>query len=72
MFGRVVGISLLSPCVLRMRRKAGERKWERANVTAAPRSAYLLTGAARSQWEHNIPPVDALRYSITFRNLREG
>jgi alkylated DNA repair dioxygenase AlkB len=70
-FGETVGVSLLSPCVLRLRRKAGERKWERANVKAEPRSAYLLTGSARTVWEHSIPPVDALRYSVTFRNLRE-
>src|SRR3712207_3877613 len=28
-FGRVVGISLLSPCVFRMRREAAKKKWER-------------------------------------------
>ena len=71
-FGEVVGVSLLSPCVLRLRRKVGEKKWERVNVTAEPRSAYLLTGAARTEWEHSIPAVEAPRYSITFRNLREG
>jgi alkylated DNA repair dioxygenase AlkB len=71
-FGEVIGVSLLSPCVLRMRRKVGERKWERVNVTAEPRSAYFLSGPARMEWGHSIPPVDALRYSITFRNLREG
>src|SRR5215204_4724865 len=70
-FGETVGVSLLSPCVLRLRRKVGDKKWERANVTAEPRSAYLLSGPARSEWEHSIPAVDALRYSITFRNLRE-
>jgi alkylated DNA repair dioxygenase AlkB len=70
-FGETVGVSLLSPCVLRLRRKAGEKKWERANLTAEPRSAYLLSGPARAEWEHSIPAVDALRYSITFRNLRE-
>ncbi len=70
-FGETVGVSLLSPCVLRLRRKAGERRWERANVTAEPRSGYLLSGPARMEWEHSIPPVDSLRYSITFRNLRE-
>lgn len=71
-FGRVVGISLLSPCVFRMRRKIGERKWERLNMVAEPRSAYLLSGPARYEWEHSIPQMDELRYSITFRNLREG
>jgi alkylated DNA repair dioxygenase AlkB len=69
-FGEVVGISLLAPCVFRLRRKAGDR-WERHSLHAAPRSAYLLSGAVRTAWEHSIPPVDALRYSITFRNLRD-
>jgi len=69
-FGQVVGISLLNPCVLRLRRALGERKWERVNVLAEPRSAYFLSGQARTVWEHSIPQVDALRYSITFRNLR--
>ena len=70
-FGEVVGVSLRAPCVFRLRRPVGER-WERASVVAEPRSAYLLSGAARTEWEHSIPPVGALRYSITFRNLREG
>ena len=70
-FGETVGVSLLSPCALRLRRKVGERRWERTNVEAEQRSAYLLSGPARAEWEHSIPSVDALRYSITFRNLRE-
>lgn len=69
-FGETVGVSLLSPCVLRLRRKVGEKRWERANVEAEPRSAYLMTGPARWEWEHSILRVEALRYSITFRNLR--
>ena len=68
-FGEVIGISLLSSCRFRLRRKVGTR-WERASIVAEPRSAYLLSGAARSEWEHSIPEVEALRYSITFRNFR--
>ena len=70
-FGDVVGISLLSPCVFRMRRKVSEKKWERANLVLEPRSAYHLSGPARFKWEHSIPQMEALRYSITFRNVRE-
>ena len=70
-FGRVVGVSLLSPCVFRLRRAVSKKKWERVNLIAEPRSAYLLSGPARTEWEHSIPRTDALRYSITFRNLRE-
>jgi alkylated DNA repair dioxygenase AlkB len=69
-FGEVVGISLLSSCIFRLRKKAGT-KWERVSITAEPRSAYLLQGPARTEWEHSIPAVSAQRYSITFRNLRE-
>jgi alkylated DNA repair dioxygenase AlkB len=69
-FGDVIGISLLSPCVFRLRKKVGA-KWDRVSITAEARSAYLLRGESRTVWEHSIPGVDALRYSITFRNLRE-
>ncbi|MDB4885089.1 MAG: 2OG-Fe(II) oxygenase [Gemmatimonadetes bacterium] len=69
-FGDVIGISLLAPCTFRLRRAVGER-WERASLIAEPRSVYLLRGPSRTEWEHSIPPVDRLRYSITFRNLRE-
>jgi alkylated DNA repair dioxygenase AlkB len=75
-FGQVIGVSLLTPCVIRFRRKrGGDQKvratWERVNVFAQPRSAYLLSGAARLEWEHSIAGVDELRYSVTFRSLRE-
>ena len=69
-FGDVIGISLLAPARLRFRRRDGD-KWERRNVVAEPRSAYVLRGTARTEWEHSIPPLDALRYSITFRTLKE-
>ena len=69
-FGEVIGISLLASCVFRLRRAVND-KWERVNIVADPRSAYLLSGPSRTEWEHSIPPVDELRYSVTFRNLLE-
>jgi alkylated DNA repair dioxygenase AlkB len=69
-FGEVIGISLLSSCRFRFRRKTGA-SWERVSLIGEPRSAYLLSGSSRSEWEHSIPAVDALRFSITFRNLRD-
>jgi alkylated DNA repair dioxygenase AlkB len=71
MFGEVLGISLLASCTFRLRRVKGDG-WERASIQAEPRSGYLLSGPARSEWEHSIPPVDALRYSVTFRNFKAG
>ena len=69
-FGIVVGVSLLSACRFRFRRTVGDAV-ERAEIELAPRSAYVLDGAARSEWQHSIPPTKALRYSITFRTLRK-
>lgn len=81
MFGDVIaGISLGVPCRMKFRpyippRAVGslDRAARRATheVVLEPRSAYLITGRARSEFEHAIPPVPALRYSITFRTLRE-
>ncbi len=68
MFEDIVAVSLLAPCTLRFRR-ARVKGWERMSVAVAPRSAYLLRGPARSVWEHSVPPLAALRYSITFRNF---
>lgn len=65
-FGEMVGISLLSACVLRFRRRTPQG-WERRSLTPQPRSAYLLKGPARTIWEHSIPGVAAKRYSVTFR-----
>jgi alkylated DNA repair dioxygenase AlkB len=70
-FGEVVGISLLSACNFRFRRRAGTG-WERAALEVEPRSIYLLQGSARSEWEHSIPAGEELRYSVTFRNFRSA
>jgi alkylated DNA repair dioxygenase AlkB len=36
-----------------------------------PRSIYLLRDEARWGWQHSVPPVKQLRYSITFRTARQ-
>jgi len=83
-FGEVIGVSLLAPCMIRFRRKLsvdsreiGSRElrirnrttWERVKLLAEPCSAYYLTGPARHEWQHSILSVSELRYSITFRTL---
>jgi alkylated DNA repair dioxygenase AlkB len=67
-YGRVFGISLGSAC--RMRFRPFDRRDDRKAVIAlelAPRSLYAMQGDIRWHWQHSIPPVKALRYSITFR-----
>lgn len=68
-FDIVVGISLASACRFRFRR-GKVRAWETREFLLAPRSAYVLDGPARREWEHSIPAVKELRYSVTFRTLR--
>jgi alkylated DNA repair dioxygenase AlkB len=67
-FDRIFGLSLGSPCKFRFRRAPGD-KWERFTLNAAPRSLYMMAGAAREEWEHSIPAVEAPRHSITFRTM---
>lgn len=68
-YGRVVGLSFASPCVLRFRQPEAQG-WRRASQALRPGSAYLLDGPARDAWQHSITPGGALRYSVTFRTLR--
>jgi alkylated DNA repair dioxygenase AlkB len=78
-YGEVAGVSLLSSCRMRLRpyaaaagdRSAGPRRATH-EIQLAPRSAYLMRGPARAAYEHQIPPVKTLRYSITFRTLRRA
>jgi alkylated DNA repair dioxygenase AlkB len=70
-FDDVIGLSLASSCLFRLRRKTGT-KWERVTLDVEPRSAYLLRGPSRHLWEHSIPASERLRYSITFRSLRSA
>jgi alkylated DNA repair dioxygenase AlkB len=71
MFQDVMALSFGSACALRLRREQGTR-WRRWSTEIAPRSLYRLSGPARHEWEHSIPPVPALRYSVTFRTFVAG
>lgn len=70
-FGVVVGVSLGAPATMRFRRAEGAG-WKRVSHVLEPRSIYVLDGEARTEWEHSIPPVGELRYSINFRTLASG
>ena len=67
-YGEILGVSLLAPCVMRLRRRQGAG-FLRRNAALASGSVYRLSGEARAAWEHSIKPMTALRYSITFRTL---
>ena len=67
-FGTIVGISLGSAC--RMRLKPYQLPGKVLSLRLEPRSIYVMRGEARARWQHSIPAVDEMRYSITFRTLR--
>jgi DNA oxidative demethylase len=70
MFGpEVIGVSFGAPCRMRFQRGRGEAR-ETWKLELAPRSAYVLAGAARREWQHCISPVKAERISISFRTLK--
>ncbi len=71
MFGTVVGVSLGASCTLRFQRGKGDER-RVFGLELEPRSAYVLTGAARWRWQHSIPPTKNLRYSVTFRTVKEA
>ena len=75
----VFGVSLASACRMMFRpyvspsaQRAtdGRRRKATHEITLDRRSAYLMSGESRSAYEHHIPAVAELRYSITFRTLR--
>ena len=68
-FGVVIGVSLLGACRMRFQQGTGAAR-ETCALELAPRSAYVLEGAVRWQWQHSIPPTKSPRYSVTFRTLR--
>ncbi|MGE5450837.1 MAG: alpha-ketoglutarate-dependent dioxygenase AlkB [Acidobacteriota bacterium] len=77
-FEEVFGVSLGAPAVIRWRpyphrpgRPGGRTQSEVLRLEVAPRSIYAIRGAARWQWQHSVAPVAALRWSLTFRTLRQ-
>lgn len=73
-FEKVIGISLGSSAHFRFRKRAWKEKkpvWEHATVTASPRSIYIMAGASRYEWQHSIPAVPSLRYSLTIRTIEK-
>jgi alkylated DNA repair dioxygenase AlkB len=54
-----------------MRLKPYKEQGKLVSVLLEPRSLYVISGAARWQFQHSIPAMEKLRYSITFRTLRK-
>lgn len=70
-FEMIAGVSLGAPAVIRFRPYPPDAAAQRHAVDflAAPRSIYRLSGPARWDWQHCVPPVTDHRWSITFRTF---
>ena len=70
-FGDVIcGVSLGSACTMQFRQNKTDRQPYR--LTLAPRSLLIMQGPARWDWQHHIPVVKQLRYSVTLRTLKQS
>ncbi len=69
MFGIVAAVSLAGAVRMRFRR-VQDPGGPKVETLLEPRSAYLLAGSVRWQWQHHIPSAKELRYSVTFRTSR--
>lgn len=70
-FEVVVGVSLHGAARMRFRRYPPAAREKSIAIELEPRSIYRLEGEARWGWQHSVPPTPGLRYSITFRTLRQ-
>lgn len=71
-FEHIIGISLSGWCRLRLRPLRSRIRRSPEDVLSLeiePRSAYLMQKDSRWLFQHSVPPVQGLRYSITFRTL---
>jgi len=70
----ICGVSLGSSARLRFRPwpPREPKKQDIVAIDLAPRSAYCMRDTARWGWQHSVPPVPGLRYSITMRTARPG
>lgn len=74
-FEHVIGLSLSGWCTMKLRpaprfkRKEKRKASDTTQIDLERRSAYIMQGSARWDFQHSIAPTKTLRYSITFRTL---
>jgi alkylated DNA repair dioxygenase AlkB len=70
----IAGVSLGSAARLRFRPwpPRDPKKDDIVTLELSPRSAYRMAQTARWGWQHSLPAVTALRYSVTMRTVRDA
>ena len=72
-FETIVGVSLLSDCIFKLRPHEKEKQTRAATISlpVQRRSVYSMTGISKTAWQHSTAPVNKVRYSLTFRTLKK-
>ena len=72
-FNIIAGVSLLTDCIFKLRPHEKEKQTRAATISinVQPRSFYSMQGPAKSEWQHSTAPVNKVRYSLTFRTIKE-
>ena len=74
----MAGVSFGSRARMRFRPLPPPGEWNRVDpktlvvLDLEPRSIYVMKDAIRSAWQHSLPPVSELRYSVTMRTAAPG
>lgn len=73
-FETIVGVSLLSDCTFKLRPHEKEKQTRAATISlpVQRRSFYVMTGESKTAWQHCTAPVEKVRYSLTFRTIRQS
>lgn len=72
-FETIAGVSLQSEVIFKLRphERSEQHRANTIELTVQPRSLYVMTGLAKTSWQHCTAPVKKVRYSLTFRTLRK-
>ena len=72
-FDMVAGVSLLADCNFKLRPHAKEKQTRNATIVlpVQRRSLYRMQGEAKNEWQHCTAPLNKVRYSLTFRTLKQ-
>lgn len=73
-FDIIAGVSLLSDCTFKLRPhdKAKQNRKTTIPLTVKRRSLYTMQGEAKSEWQHSTAPAKQVRFSLTFRTLKNN
>lgn len=70
-FKIIAGVSLLSDITFKLRpqQKEKQTKANTISLNVAARSLYIMTGEAKTNWQHCTAPAKKVRYSLTCRTI---